>query len=118
MANSNEEIMIQKILKSELTIRRASKQFGLRRDDFIMRLRLALGDDKESLKQLDLVIMINKMLFDDVSIETVADQLGLSVDELDQKILKQLENNEDKLERYLEYKRVHNMIRKKKRGNN
>lgn len=42
MANSNEMIFIKKILNSELTIRKAAKQFGLRRDDFIRRMREAI----------------------------------------------------------------------------
>lgn len=105
MANSNEMIFIKKILNSELTIRKAAKQFGLRRDDFIRRMREAIGDDEASLKQLDLVIIINKMLFDDVPLDVAAKEMGLSIQELDKKILKTLSNNKDKMTRYLEYKK-------------
>lgn len=105
MANSNEMIFIKKILNGELTIRKAAKQFGLRRDDFIRRLKEAIGDNKEDLKQLELVIIINKMLFDNIPLDVAAKEMKLPVQELDKKILKTLSNNKDKMTRYLEYKK-------------
>lgn len=105
MATSNEMIFIRKILNSELTIRKAAKQFGLRRDDFIRRMREAIGDDEASLKQLDLVIMINKMIFDEIPLDVCAKEMNLSVQEFDKKVLKQLSGNKDKMTRYLEYKK-------------
>ena len=41
MTNKNEMIFINKILNTELTIRKTAKQFGLRRDDLIRRMEEA-----------------------------------------------------------------------------
>ena len=57
MTNKNEMIFINKILNTELTIRKTAKQFGLRRDDLIRRMEEALAGDEENLKQLKLVIL-------------------------------------------------------------
>lgn len=104
MTNKNEMIFINKILNTELTIRKTAKQFGLRRDDLIRRMEEALAGDEENLQQLKLVIVINKMLFDNIPMNEAAKELGITEKELDKKILSTLANNEDKLKRYKEYK--------------
>ena len=106
----------ERYLGGDVSIRKAAKQFGLRRDDFIRRIREALGDDKASLQQLDLIIIINKMLFDNIPLNVAAQEMNLSIQELDKKILKTLSSNKDKMTRYLEYKR--NYYGSNKRGNN
>ena len=104
MANKNEMIFINKILNTELTIRKTAKQFGLRRDDLIRRMEEVLAGDEENLKQLRLVIVINKMLFDNLPMKEAAEELKLTEKELDRRILSTLANNPDKLKRYNEYK--------------
>ena len=42
MASKNELILINKILRSEITIRKAAKNLGLRRDDFVSRIKKML----------------------------------------------------------------------------
>ena len=105
MANKNEMIFINKILNTELTIRKTAKQFGLRRDDLIRRMEEVLAGDEENLKQLRLVIVINKMLFDNLPMKEAAEELKLTKKELDRRILSTLANNPDKLKRYQEYKK-------------
>ena len=105
MTNKNEMIFINKILNTELTIRKTAKQFGLRRDDLIRRMEEALAGDEENLKQLRLVIVINKMLFDNLPMKEAAEELKLTEKELDRRILSTLANNPDKLKRYQEYKK-------------
>lgn len=105
MQNKNEMIFINKILTTELTIRKAAKQFGLRRDDLIRRIKEIIADRPDLLKQLDLVIVINKMLYDNLSMEKAAEELKVTEKELDRKILSTLADNKDKLERYKEYKK-------------
>lgn len=104
MTNKNEMIFINKILNTELTIRKTAKQFGLRRDDLIRRMEEALAGDEENLKQLKLVIVINKMLFDNLSMQEATKELNMTEKELDKKILSTLANNPDKLQRYKDYK--------------
>ena len=104
MTNKNEMIFINKILNTELTIRKTAKQFGLRRDDLIRRMEEALAGDEENLKQLKLVIVINKMLFDNLSMQEATKELNMTEKELDKNILSTLANNPDKLQRYKDYK--------------
>lgn len=104
MSNRNEMIFINRILNAELSIRKTAKQFGLRRDDLIHRIQEVLADDEDNLRQLDLVIVINKMLFDNVKMEDAAKELDMTVQEMDKKILKTLSSNEDKMQKYLDYK--------------
>ena len=113
MSTKNEMIFINRILNAELSIRKAAKQFGLRRDDLIRRIRENLIEDTDNLQQLELIIAINKMLFDNVKMNDIAKELNMNVQELDKKILKTLSDNEEKMQKYLDYK---NSVSRSKRS--
>ena len=103
MLNKNELILVNKILNTELSIRQMAKQFGLRRDDFVNRIREMIKDDEELTKQLDLVLIINQMLYADMPMEEASSKLGITEQELDIRIKQTLKNNLTKMHRYEEY---------------
>lgn len=106
MNNANELIFVNNILTAKLSIRKAAKQLGLRRDDLIRRIKEMIKDDEENLEKLNLIIIIiNKILFDNLKIQDASKMLKISVKELDKKITKILELNIDKKNRYEEIKR-------------
>lgn len=96
MASKNELILINKILRSEITIRKAAKNFGLRRDDFVSRIKEMLKDDEENLRRLELVLITNKILFDNFKIDKAAKMLKISIKELDKEIRNIVKNNKEK----------------------
>lgn len=96
MINKNELILINKILNSEITIRKAAKNFGLRRDDFILRIKEMLKDDKENLKRLDVILMTNKILFENLKINKAAKILNMTIKDLDKEIRNIIKNNKEK----------------------
>lgn len=96
MANKNELILINKILRSEITIRKAAKNFGLRRDDFVLRIKEMLKNDKENLRRLEIILITNKILFENFKIDKAAMLLGISVKELDKEIKNVIKNNKEK----------------------
>lgn len=96
MASKNELILINKILRSEITIRKAAKNFGLRRDDFISRIKEMLKDDEENLRRLEFILITNKILFDNLKIDKAAKMLRISVKELDKEIRNIVKNNKEK----------------------
>lgn len=106
MYSKNELIFVNKILSLELTIRKAAKQLGLRRDDLIKRIREMLKEDKENLKKLDLILIINKILFGNLSMKDAAKKMKMTIKELDKEITFILKNNIDKKTRYETYKKV------------
>lgn len=105
MNNTNELIFVNNILTMKVTIRRAAKQLGLRRDDLISRIKFMLQNDEENLKKLNLIIIINKILFDNMNFKEAARELKLTEKELDRNILKMLENSQNKKQKYEEYKK-------------
>jgi len=104
MNNANELIFVNNILTAKLSIRKAAKQLGLRRDDLIKRIKEMIKNDEENLEKLNLIIIINKILFDNLKIEEASRMLKISEKELDTKITKILELNVDKKNRYEEIK--------------
>lgn len=104
MSNTNELVFVNNILTTKITIRRAAKQLGLRRDDLIRRVKEILKSDEENLKKLDLIIITNKILYDNLSIKDAARILKITPKELDKKITVLLENNEKKRLKYSEIK--------------
>ncbi len=95
-------IDITKILTGEVSIRKMAKQFGLRRDDLINRIKETFKDDPEAINQLNFIVIMNKIIFDDLKLGDAAKELGISRRELDSKIVDTLKNNKnkDKLHRY------------------
>ena len=100
MINKNELIFINKILNAELTIRKAAKRLGLRRDDLIKRIKEMLKNDEENIKKLNVIIITNKILFDNLNIKEAAKQLDMTEKELDTSIKTILINNQNKFKRY------------------
>ena len=100
MNSTNELIFVNNILTAKLTIRKAAKQLGLRRDDLIRRIKEMLKNDEENIKKLDLIIITNKILYDNLSAQKAAKTLHISEKELDKKISILLENNVNKKKRY------------------
>lgn len=100
MNNTNELIFVNNILTAKLTIRKAAKQLGLRRDDLISRIKEMLKNDEENIKKLDLIIITNKILYGKLSMKKAAKILHLSEKELDKRIKILLENNANKLNKY------------------
>ena len=100
MNNTNELIFVNNILNTKLTIRKAAKHLGLRRDDLIKRIKEILKNDEENTRKLDLIIITNKVLYDNLSIKDAAKILNLSEEELNKKITVLLQNNENKKKRY------------------
>ena len=96
MINKNELIFVNKILNADITIRRAAKDLGLRRDDLICKIKEMLKGDTENLKKLDIIILINKILFDDLKISEAARNLKMTEKELDKCIRVILSRNEEK----------------------
>lgn len=105
MNNTNELIFVNNILTAKLTIRKAAKQLGLRRDDLICRMKEILKNDEESIKKLDLIILTNKILFDDFTIKEVAKRLEITEIELDNSIKRILKENKNKMNRYEQIKK-------------
>ena len=112
MNNTNELIFVNNILTAKLTIRKAAKQLGLRRDDLIYRIKEMLKNDKESIRKLDLIICINKILFDNLSIKEAAKKLEVTEIELDKSINQILVEKPNKLSRYERLKSLSNVTYK------
>lgn len=104
MTNTNELIFVNKILNAELTIRKAARRLGLRRDDLIKRIREIIKNDEENLEKLNLIIITNKILFDNLSIKDAANLFHITEKDLDKKIINIISKNPDKIKRYEEYK--------------
>lgn len=105
MTNTNELIFVNKILNTELTIRKAAKQLGLRRDDLIKRIKEIIKNDKENLEKLNLIIVINKILFDNLSMKDAANIFHITEKDLDKKIINIISKNPDKAKRYEDYRK-------------
>jgi len=103
MLNKNEMIMVNKILNTELSVRQMAKQFGLRRDDFVRRIREMIADQPEMLEQLDLVLVLNQMLYANMSVKQASKKLNITEEELDKRIRRTLVDNPVKMKRYEEY---------------
>lgn len=95
-------IDVTKILTGEVSIRKTAKQFGLRRDDLIKRIKDTFKDDEAAISQLNFIVAINKIIFDDLSLADAAKELEMDEQELDDRIVETLSVNEDKLRRYYE----------------
>ena len=104
MINKNELIFVNKILSSELTIRKAAKQLELRRDDLIKRIKEMLKDDEENTQKLDIVILFNKILFDNLQIKEAAKKLKITEKELDKYINNIFSKNKEKIKIYEQIK--------------
>lgn len=102
MSNTNELIFVNNILTTKLTIRKAARQLGLRRDDLINRIREIIKDDIENIKKLDLIIITNKIIYGNLEIKKAAKQLGITTRELDNNIKIMLKQKENKLKLYEE----------------
>lgn len=106
MINKNELIFINKILSADLTIRKAAKQLGLRRDDLIKRIKEILKDDEENIKRLDIIIFSNKILFDNLKIKEAAQKLKMTEKDLDKCLKNIFSKNKEK---FNIYKRITNV---------
>ena len=98
--NTNELIFVNNILTTKITIRKAAKQLGLRRDDLIEKIKNIIKDDKENIEKLDLIIITNKIIYGKLKIKKAASMLRLTERELDLKILELLSKNQNKKNKY------------------
>ena len=105
MINKNELIFINKILSADLSIRKAAKKLGLRRDYLIKRIKEILKDDEENIKKLDIIIISNKILFDNLKIKEAAQKLKMTEKDLDKCLKNIFSKNKEKL--YI-YKQITN----------
>lgn len=95
-------IDVTRILTGEVSIRKTAKQFGLRRDDLIKRIKDTFKDDEQAISQLNFIVAINKIIFDDLTLTDAAKELEMDEKELDDRIIETLSVNEDKLRKYFE----------------
>ena len=106
MNNTNELIFVNNILTAKLTIRKAAKQLGLRRDDLIRRVKEMIKHDEENINKINLVIITNKIIIDKLSIKEAAKELNMSEKELDKNIISLIQKNQNKLKRYEQIKKI------------
>ena len=95
-------IDVTRILTGEASIRKTAKQFGLRRDDLIKRIKDTFKDDEQAISQLNFIVAINKIIFDDLALADAAKELEMDEKELDSRIVETLRGNRDKLRKYYE----------------
>ncbi len=105
MNNINELIFVNQILTTKLTIRKAAKQLGLRRDDLIKRIKVMLKNDPENIRRLDIIILTNKILFGNLKIKEAAKRLKITEKELDRQIQLFLDKDSMKFKKYEQMKK-------------